>query len=82
MPKFKFTKRVKYDAQYEPGQIVDHLPKADTDMLQKGGYGDYVESVDEAPAPVAETVPAEGSNDSVERPTDPQPERKAKRGKK
>lgn len=67
MPKFKFSKRVKYDAVYEQGQVVDHLSQADTDNLRAGGYGDYVEEAP-APPPVA-TIP---DTDRMVRPADRQ----------
>lgn len=86
MRAFKFSKRMQYDTVYEPGQVIDHLPFADTENLRLGGFGDYVEPVEESaheeerdatdPATGDDQANAggEGSDGSSAPPADPQPE--------
>lgn len=83
MRAFRFSRRMQYDTVYEAGQVIDHLPEADTENLRLGGFGDYVETEETTDAP---NVPAvadgdeptnpggEGSDDPSAPPADPGPE--------
>ena len=55
---FKFNKKMQYDTVYEAGQVIDHLPAADTENLRLGGFGDYVEP-EPIPAQSSPGTPAE-----------------------
>lgn len=78
--RIQIANRIKYDQQYEVGQVVDHLADADAVNLIAGGYAVALTSEEgEAPVggsgqedPVAEPV-REGSDAPAEPAASPEP---------